>query len=102
MRPCDGRVFAGPVVPAAEPAPRFFATELTVREVVPFANIVREGADPVDGALDLECRGGLTIFATLAMIQFAIRDVAVRRVDFLNSFLRRSRHVSVALSAGWR
>ena len=102
MGPCDGRVFAGPVMPAAEPAPRFFPAELAVREVVPLADIVREGADPVDGALDLECWRGLTILATLAMIQFAIRDVAVRRIDFFNSFLRRSRHVRVALGAGRR
>ena len=102
MGPCDGRVFAGPVMPAAEPAPRFFTAELAVREVVPFADIIGEGADPIDGTLDLECWRGLTLLAALAVIQFAIRDVAVRRVDFLNSFLRRSRHVRVALSAGRR
>ena len=65
MRPCDGRVLTGPVVPAAEPAPCFFATELAVREVVPFADIVREGTDSVDGALDLECWRGLAILATV-------------------------------------
>ena len=102
MGPCDGRVFAGPVVPATEPAPRFFPAELAVREVVPFADIISEGTDPINGTLDLESRCRLTLLAALAMIQFAIRDVAVRRVDVLNSFLRRSRHVRVALSAGRR